>query len=134
MSAAVYLINRSIQHHTNKNFIILMTSSRKRHQHDYRLIYGYFHKNLEIHFSSNLSNKQKHSAFTQTKIFFVWWRHHARGINMIIGSKMVASTKSLKFISAAVYQINRSIQHHTNKNFIILMTSHARGINMIIGS
>ena len=39
------------------------------HQHDCRLIDGYFHKNLEIHVSNSFSNKQKHSAFTQTKMF-----------------------------------------------------------------
>ena len=97
-----------------------MTSSRKRHQHDYdRLIDGYLHKRLEIHFSSNLSNKQKHSAFTETKIFLVWWHYHARDINLIIASKMVASTKNLKLMSTAVFQIEE-ICVQGNRNFLVL--------------
>ena len=36
-----------------------------------RTLDGCFHKKLEIHVTSSLSNKQKHSAFTQTKIFLV---------------------------------------------------------------
>ena len=54
--------------------------------HRKKTLDGCFHKKLDIHVSSSLPNKQKHSAFTQTKIFLLWWRHHARGINMIIGS------------------------------------------------
>ena len=91
-----------------------MKSSRKRHLHDYRVIDGCFHRKLEIHCSSNLPNKQKHSAFTQTKISLVWWSHHARGIN-IIGSKMVTSTKNM---SKAVFQIEK-ICVQGNKNFLV---------------
>ena len=47
-----------------------MMSSRKRHQHDYRFIDGCFHKNLEIHVSSSLSNKQNHSTFKQNKLSY----------------------------------------------------------------
>ena len=47
-----------------------MASSRKRHQDDYRLIDGCFHKKLEIHVSSSLPNKQKKSAFKQIFSYF----------------------------------------------------------------
>ena len=55
-----------------------------------------FHKNLGIHVSSSLSNKQKHLALRQRKMLLFWYCHHAKGINLIIGSWMVASTKTLK--------------------------------------
>ena len=42
--------------------------------------------------------------------------------------------KKLEIMSAAVYQINRSIQHLHKQNFLTLMTSSRRGISMIIGS
>ena len=44
----------------------------------------------------------------------------------MVGSEMDGSTKTLKFISAAVYEINSSVQHTTNKTFLILITSHKR--------
>ena len=49
----------------NKKFNVLMTSSRSRHQHDYRLIDVCFHKNLEIHVSYSILKKQKHSGFKE---------------------------------------------------------------------
>ena len=36
-----------------------MTSSRRRHQHDYRLIDVCFHKNLEIHVSRSFFEQMK---------------------------------------------------------------------------
>ena len=98
-----------------------MTSSGKRHQHDYRLLDGCFHIKLEFYVSRNLSHKQKHShsSFTQTKIFLVWWRHHARDINIIIGSWIVGSIKPLKFMSTAVFQ-TEEIFVQGNRNFLVL--------------
>ena len=61
--ATVYQINKKSAF--KETFFTLMTSSRKKRQHDYRLIDSCFHKKLEIHVSSSLSNKQKKSAFTQ---------------------------------------------------------------------
>ena len=52
----------------NEILRVLMTSSRKRHQYDYRLIDGCYHKNLEIHVSSSLS-KQKKLVFNETETF-----------------------------------------------------------------
>ena len=43
-------------------------SSRVINLHRKRTLDGCLHKKLEIHARSSLSNKQKHSAFTQTKI------------------------------------------------------------------
>ena len=54
----------------------------QRRQHDYRLIDGCFYKNSEVHVS----------------------RRCFKGVNMIIGRYMVASTKTLKFMSAGVFQ------------------------------
>ena len=45
--------------------------SRVINLHRKRTLDGCFHKKLEIHVSSSLSNKQKHSTFTQTKIFLL---------------------------------------------------------------
>ena len=56
----------------NKKFIVLITSSRKRYQDDYKLNDGYFHK-MMMKFISKL-------------IMIV--------INMIIGSQMVGFTKN----------------------------------------
>ena len=39
--------------------------------HRKKTLDGCYHKKLESHVSSSLSNKQKHSAFTQRKIFLV---------------------------------------------------------------
>ena len=64
----------------NKHFLVLMMSSHRRH---YRLIGVCFHKNVEIHVSSSLSNKQKHSGFKQRKMFLFWCRNHTEVINMI---------------------------------------------------
>ena len=55
--------------YTNKSFLILMTFSRKKRQHDYRLVDGCFHKKPKIHVSNSLSDKQKESAIKQRKIF-----------------------------------------------------------------
>ena len=35
----------------------------------------------------------------------------------MVGSEMDGSTKTLKFISAAVYEINSSVQHSHKQNF-----------------
>ena len=59
----------------------------------YRLIDGCFYKNLEIHVSSSWSNKQKHSASKQTKMFLFWLHHHTKGINLIIGHRWMLPQK-----------------------------------------
>ena len=51
-------------------FFNLMTLLRNGYQHD-KLIDGCFNRNLEIHVSSSLSNKQLYSAFPQTKTFLL---------------------------------------------------------------
>ena len=61
MTAAIYQINKSIQHLHPKKLVTLMTSWHKMHQHDHRLRDGCFQKKLEIHVSNSLSNKQKKS-------------------------------------------------------------------------
>ena len=59
-------------------------------------------------------------------------------INLIVGSYMVASTKTLNFISATVHEINRGNQHskkETIQNIPILKTStrnkHPRDLRLI---
>ena len=85
----------------------MMTSSRKRHQHDYRLIDGCFNKNLEINVSTSVPNKQKHSAFSQTQSFFILAtssrKEHQHDYRLIDG----CFHKNLEIMSAAIFQIDR---------------------------
>ena len=85
---------------TNNNFLILMTSPRRRHQHDYRLIDGCFHKNLEIQISSSFL-KTEETSVQGNRNFRILMMYSNYGINIsvIIGSMMAASTKTLQFIS-----------------------------------
>ena len=96
-----------------------MTSSHKRHQHDYRLKDGYFHKKLEIHVSSSLSNKQMHSAFTQTKIFLSLVtssrKRHQHNYRLMDG----CFHKNFKFMSTVVFQIEE-ICVQGKRNFLVL--------------
>ena len=135
MSAAVYQINGRIQHLNKQKFLSLMMSSRKRYQYDYKLIDGCFHKKLEIHVSSNSLNKQKHSAFTQTKNFIILKtpsrkrRHHDyRLIDGCFHKKVeihVSKRLSNKQKHSAFTQ---------TKIFLVWWRHHAIGINMIISS
>ena len=75
--------------------------------YDYRLIDGCFHKNLEIHVSSDFSNRQEKLVFKETETSLLWRFNYAINISVIIGSMIAASTKTLQFISATVYQVNR---------------------------
>ena len=93
-----------------QSFFILATSSRKEHQHDYRLIDGCFHKNLEIYVSCNFSNRQKKLVFKETQTSFFWRFTYAINISVIIGAMIAASTKTLQFISATVFQVDRRNQ------------------------
>lgn len=105
LSTKFYQINRG-NHHLNKQKLCCFDDAIT-HQNGCRLIDGWFHKNLVIHVSSGLLNKQKYSALKLTKIFLFWWHHHAKGINKIIESQMVA-TKTLNFMSAAVFRNRRN--------------------------
>ena len=49
--------------------------------------------------------------FKQRETSLLWSRHYAISINLIVGSYVVASIKTLKFISAAVYEIKRGNQY-----------------------
>ena len=66
MSTNVYQINRGNRHSNKQKFCF---DDVIAHVHDSRPIDGWFHKNLEIHVSSSLSNKQKYLAFKQIKMF-----------------------------------------------------------------
>ena len=99
-----------------------MTSSRKRHQHDYRLTDGCFHKKLHKKFMSaavyQINRSIQHSY--KQKDFISWLHCHAIGIIIIIGSWIVGSVKPLKFMSTAVFQI-QEICVQGNRNFLVLM-------------
>ena len=82
-----------------------MTSSRRRNQHDYRLIDVCFYKNLEIHVSYSILKKQKHSGFKE-KYYYSDAVIMLKSSKSSTGSWMVASTKILKFMSAEVF-LNR---------------------------
>ena len=97
--------------------------------HRKKTLDGCFHKNLEIHVSSSLPNKEKHSAFMQTKIFLLWWRHHARGI--IDG----CFHKNLEIhVSSSLPNKQKHSAFTQTKIFLVWWRHHARGVNMIIGS
>ena len=66
---------------------------------------------------SQINRSTQHSH--KQKFFLVWWRHHARDINIIIGSWMVASTKNFRFMSTAVFQIEE-ICVQGKRNFLVL--------------
>ena len=93
-----------------KKFHILITlschMSCHRHHHNCRLIDCWFYKTLEIHVNRRFSiekmcsRKQKLPCFDDTI-----------KIAMIIGSVMAASTNSLQFKLATVFQVNRRNQH-----------------------
>ena len=72
----------------------------KRHQHDYRLIDGCFHKNLEFHVSSSFSKQKKLTCSRKQKLLM--YSNFAINNSVITGSMMAASTKTLQFISVTV--------------------------------
>ena len=99
-----------------------MTSSRKRHQHDYRLTDGCFHKKLHKKFMSAAVyqiNRSIQHPYKQ-KNFISWLCCHAIGISIIIGSWIVGSIKPLKFMSTAVLQ-REEICVQGNRNFFVLI-------------
>ena len=71
ISTKVCQINRGNGHSNKQKLSYLMTFSRKKHQHNYRPTDGCFHKNLEIHVSSQLPKKPKKLVVkeTETSIF-----------------------------------------------------------------
>ena len=112
MSAAVYQINRSIQHSNKQKLSYSDDVSRKR-QHDHRLIDGWFHKNLEIHVSS----KTEETSIQGNRNFH--YSNYAINISVIIGSMMIASTKTLQFISVTFsYKLTLNIVVQTSELFI----------------
>ena len=61
LSKTVFQIRRRNKLQTNKNFPALMTPIHNKHQSDYGLIEGSFHKNFGIHVSSSLNRDNQRS-------------------------------------------------------------------------
>ena len=98
-----------------------MTSSRKKRQHDYRLIDSCFHQKLEIHVSSSLSNKQKKSDLHTKKLLTLMTsssKMHHHDYRLIDS----CFKKNLKFMSGTVCQTNKKTAFTQTKIFLILIT------------
>ena len=74
------------------------------------------------------------STFKQRETSLLWWRHYAISINLIVGSYMVASTKTLKFISASLWNKKRQSIFKKREISLFWRSQYAISIPVIIGS
>ena len=85
-------------HHSNKqNFSYSDDVSCKRHQHNDRLIDGYFHKNLEIHVCSSFAKQETNVQGNRNFHTLMMYSNSTINVSVIIGSMTAASTKNLAF-------------------------------------